>query len=308
MRVRLTQLDGRMPNIALMRLSAWHKARGDEVHFTRTASRDMFEPSYDRVYGSALFGFSKPKLDLFKRGWPEAIVGGTGSGSWDTLESIGVDNAESDLDYSLYPEIDYSIGFLQRGCRLKCKFCVVPQKEGKPRFNQSVWDLWRGEGHPRKLHILDNDFFGVPDWQQNIQDIVQGGFRVCLSQGINVRLISEDGAIALAGIKYRCSKFKRQRIYTAWDNLGDEDIFMRGISRLRTAGIPYKHIMAYMLIGYKKGETLDDIKYRFDKIAGLGILPYPMVYDHQNKLLKRFQRWAVTGLYRTCAFEEYLHE
>lgn len=308
MKVRLTQLDGKLPNVALMRLSRWHKERGDEVYFTRQARRDMFEPDYDRVYGSVLFSFSKPKLDVFRRDWPDAIVGGTGSGNWDTLETLGLDNGESELDYDIYPDTLYSIGFLQRGCRLKCKFCVVPQKEGAPRFNQSVNDLWRGDPYPRKLHILDNDFFGVPEWRRNIQDILDGGFRVCLSQGINVRLIDDEAAEALGLIQYRCSKFKRRRLYTAWDNLGQEKIFMRGIGRLMcVGGIPAHHIMAYMLIGYAKGETLDDIMYRFKKMVDIGIKPYPMVYDPHNKRLKQFQRWAVTGLYRVCSFEEYRH-
>lgn len=305
MRVRLTQLDGKMPNIALMRLSAWHRAQGDEVYYTRRARRDIFEGEYDMVYGSAIFDFSAEKVELFRREFPDAVVGGTGSGSWTTLDDIGVDNLESDIDYA-DQQVDYSMGFLQRGCRLKCKFCVVPRKEGRPRFNQSVNDMWRGEGHPRKLHIMDNDFFGVPEWRRHVEDIREGGFKVCLSQGINVRLIDDEAAAALASIEYRDSKFRKRRLYTAWDNLGQQRIFFGGIERLVRAGIPTKHIMAYMLIGYAKGETMGDIQYRFQAMVSAGIMPYPMVYDIKNKKLRRFQRWVVTGLYRACSFDEYL--
>lgn len=305
MRVRLTQLDGKMPNIALMRLSAWHRAQGDEVYYTRRARRDIFEGEYDMVYGSAIFDFSAEKVELFRREFPGAVVGGTGSGSWTTLDDIGVDNLESDIDYA-DQQVDYSMGFLQRGCRLKCKFCVVPRKEGRPRFNQSVNDMWRGEGHPRKLHIMDNDFFGVPEWRRHVEDIREGGFKVCLSQGINVRLIDDEAAAALASIEYRDSKFRKRRLYTAWDNLGQQRIFFGGIERLVRAGIQTKHIMAYMLIGYAKGETMGDIQYRFQAMVSAGIMPYPMVYDIKNKKLRRFQRWVVTGLYRACSFDEYL--
>lgn len=207
--VRLTQLDGKMPNIALMRLAAWHRRQGHTVHYRRDIGPDLFEPHYDRVYASVLFSFTEKKLAHFRRQWPGAIIGGTGSGNWDTLETIGVDIPESELDYSDFPEIDYSIGFLQRGCRLKCKFCVVPEKEGRPRFNQTIDQLWRGDPHPRKLHILDNDFFGVPEWKRHIADIRRGHYRVCLSQGINVRLIDDRAAEALASIEYRCTDFRR---------------------------------------------------------------------------------------------------
>ena len=293
-----------MPNIALMRLARWHRFRGDEVHCENSLTKTLFEPKrYDRVYASAIFSFSARRLETFRANFPTAICGGTGTESAHTLESV-VGNIPHDLDYSDH-DVDYSIGFLQRGCRLKCGFCVVPTKEGAPRSNQSVGELWRGPPHPRKLHILDNDFFGVPEWRRNIRDIVEGKFRVCLSQGINVRMIDQESSEALASIEYRDTKFQARRLYTAWDNLGHERIFFQGVDRLEAAGIPAKHVMAYMLIGYDPTETWKRIHYRFDKMVARGIRPYPMVYDQGRRDLKRFQRWAVTGLYRVFPFSEY---
>ena len=127
--IRLTQIDGRLPNLALMRLAHWHRARGDAVHFTRSVQRGLFEPAYDRVYGSAIFTHSAGRLARFRQEFPDAVVGGTGSGSWTTLEDV-VDGIPERYDYSLYPDYTASIGFLQRGCRLRCKFCVVPRKGG----------------------------------------------------------------------------------------------------------------------------------------------------------------------------------
>lgn len=306
MNVRLTQIDGKLPNLALMRLASWHRYQGDDVYFTRSVRRDMFEPEYGRVYGSAIFSFSADRVERFRIQFPDAVVGGTGSGNWTTLEDV-VGSIPERYDYSLYPDYKFSIGFLQRGCRLRCKFCVVPKKEGKPKQNMTVAELWRGEGHPKKLHILDNDFFGVPGWQQHIKDINDGGFRICLNQGINVRLIDDEGAEALASIEYRDDQFQQRRIYTAWDNLGDEAIFFRGIDTLERAGIPTKHIMAYMLVGYDPKETWDRIWHRFNTMVARGIKPYPMVYDHRRRDLKAFQRWVVTGLYRSVPWEEYQH-
>jgi hypothetical protein len=304
MNVRLTQLDGALPNLAIMQLASWHRERGDNVHVTRHIDPDLFEPAYDRVYGSVLFDFSGDRLERFRTVWPEAIVGGTGSGSWQTVESyIGED--WGGVDYSGYPDFDASIGFTQRGCRLKCKFCVVPKKEGKNRSAATIAEIWRGPPYPKKLHLLDNDFFGNPDWRERLREIREGKFRVCLSQGINVRLINQEAAEALATIEYRDTKFQRKRLYTAWDNLKDEGVFFRGMDTLERAGIPALNVMAYMLIGYDKAETWERIWHRFNRMVERGIKPYPMVYDRRRKDLCRFQRWVNMGLYRIVPWDEY---
>lgn len=303
MRVRLTHIDGKLPNMALMTLSAHHRDRGDEVHFTKDLTRGLFEPEYDRVYGSAVFAFSRNRLASFMREFPEAVVGGTGSGRTVTVEDV-VGEVDR-LDYSIYPNFPHSIGFTQRGCRLRCKFCVVPTKEGRVRSASTIAGIWRGDPYPRNLVLLDNDFFGNPEWRDRHREIVDGGFRVSLNQGINVRLIDDEAAAALASMEYRDGNFTTRRVYTAWDNLKDEGIFFRGIDRLEGAGIPPSHVMAYMLVGYARDETMDRVMYRFDRMVERGILPYPMVYDRSDRLLRAFQRWAVTGLYRSIPFSEY---
>lgn len=307
MKVRLTQIDGALPNIALMKLAHWHKAQGDDVTVTRHLECDLFEPEYDRVYGSAIFGFSQIRLMRFMRQWPGAIVGGTGTPNVQTVEELIGQDYEH-YDYSGWPDVDYSIGFLQRGCRLACKFCVVPKKEGKPRSANTVEALWRGDPHPRKLHVLDNDFFGNPEWRDRIKEIRDGKFKVCLSQGINTRLIDDEACEALASIEYRDTKFERRRLYTAWDNLKDEGRFFTGVDRLEKAGIPPTNLMTYMLIGYDKNETWERIWHRFNRMVERGVKPYPMVFDRSRKDLVAFQRWVVMGLYRIIPWDEFKHD
>ena len=301
--VRLTQIDGALPNIALMKLAHWHRARGDEVHVTRRIEPDLFEPKYDKVYGSAIFSFSAARVERFMREFPDAELGGTGTASKATVEEIT--GTYEQYDYSGYPAFTESIGFTARGCRLKCKFCVVPAKEGKPRSVNTIADIWRGNGHPKKLHLLDNDFFGQPNWRDRIQEIRAGDFKVCLSQGINVRLINDEAAAALATIEYRNTKFDKRKLYTAWDNLGDEAVFFRGVDTLERAGIPSKHLMAYMLIGFDSAETWKRIWHRFNRMVERGIDPYPMVYNRTRADLLCFQRWVITGLYRFVPWNEY---
>lgn len=309
--VRFTPLDGALPNIAGMKLAHYHRTQGDHFYLERSIERGLFEPVPDIVYGSAIFDFSAERVARFKRAFPTAFVSGTGTArdGGPTVESIiGVGAWEYEhYDYSIYPDFKDSIGFTQRGCRLKCGFCGVPGKEGKPRSLNAIEAIWRGDPHPKRLHLLDNDFFGQPEWRERIREIKDGGFRVCLSQGINIRLINEEAAAALATIEYRNTKFNERKLYTAWDNLKDERIFFRGVDMLERAGIPPKHLMVYMLIGYDPAEDWDRIWHRFKMMVARGIEPYPMVYARRPDLLC-FQRWVITGLYRIIPWDEYERE
>ena len=189
---------------------------------------------------------------------------------------------------------------------MKCSFCVVPKKEGENRSVNRINQIWRGEGHPKQIHLLDNDFFGQSEWIKRADEIIDGGFEVCLNQGINVRLIDQEGANILSKMKYRDDQFKTKRIYTAWDNKGDEKIFFNGIRFLMNAGINPKNIMVYMLCGYWPNETIEDVMYRFEKMKKIGLKPYPMIYDNNNKLLKKFQRWVIRRFHEFVTWEDYL--
>jgi hypothetical protein len=303
MKVRITQLDGRLPNLALMRISAYHRKLGDEVFFSRQAAPDLLEPDYDRVYGSAIFKFSDKKITRFKEAFPNAVLGGTGTFSPITVEALVSDFEE--YDYSIYPKFDASLGFTQRGCRLSCKFCVVPEKEGKNKSVHTIDEIWRGEPYPKHLHLLDNDFFGQEFWHERSREIIDGGFKVCFNQGLNVRLITEEGSELLSQMNYYDDQFKVRRIYTAFDNQKDKKIFFRGVDILEKAGIDPRHLLVYMLIGYAKGETMDDVIWRFNEIKQRGSFPFPMVYDRSRRDLRDFARWAIRGIHNVCSFDEY---
>ena len=309
MKVKLVHIDGRFPNLALMRIGAYYKNRGDEVTFTRSVNRYMYEPEYDLVMGSSIFKFSENRIKKLRSNYPEAIIGGTGTDNW-SLKAEEYIGDSHELDYSFYPEYKNSIGFTQRGCRLKCKFCVVPIKEGKNHQVNSIADIYRGSPYPKNIHLLDNDFFGQPEeyWKARIKELQEGNFKVSFSQGINIRMINEEVAEQLATLNYRDDQFTTKRIYTAWDSIGDENRFFKGVDLLADKGIEPKHIMALMLIGYDKKETWERIWYRFNKIVDRGVLPYPMVYDplQQRRDLKLFQRYAVRRYYKHKTYDEFL--
>lgn len=309
MKIRLTQIDGKFPNLALMKLAHFYRSQGHQVKWTRKVERELDDKDMDLVLGSQIFCFSEPRAKRFKSQFPNAIIKGTGTDDLETVEHfLGIDEYEH-YDYSDYPEFESSIGFTQRGCRLKCSFCVVPKKEGKVKGVSTIADIWRGGKHVKQLHLLDNDFFGQEQWRERAEEIIEGKFKVCLNQGINVRLIHEEGAKYLARMNYRDDQFKTKRIYTAWDNRRDEKVFFNGVDMLLKAGIKPDHIFVYMLCGYWPNEDFqNDVYYRWQKMKDAGLLPYPMIYNNENKDLKKFQRWVVRRYWQISEWEVFKQE
>lgn len=312
MNIRLTQIDGKFPNLALMKLSHFHKAQGDSVVFERSIEKGMFEPEYDIVYGSSIFSTSEKKVHQFISNFPNAIVGGTGVNFTDTVEGVIGQPLYENYDYSIYPDFTGSIGFSQRGYRLKCSFCVVPKKEGKNVESNSIYTIWKGNpiNTKKHIHLLDNDFFGQPNWKEKAQEIIDGDYKVCFNQGINIRLINQEGANMLSKMKFRDDAFKKRRIYTAWDNKRDEKIFMKGIDCLLNAGIKPSEIMVYFLCNYWEKGLTEDVWFRFNQMSEIGLLPYPMIFEKwtATKELKKFQEWVIRGAYHATDFDTYQKE
>lgn len=301
-RVLLLHLDGKIPNIALMRLAHHHRACGDQVELRRADNPRLLEKrlqndldgwnllEWDQVYGSMIFERTRPIGEAILKIRPDAILGGTGWDVTSSLESYGIET--NIQDYSIYPGWRQSIGFTQRGCRLRCSFCVVPRKEGKVKEVQSIWDIWRRPPWPREILLLDNDFFGQPNWAARIYELREGGFRVSFNQGINARMLTDETAEAIASVNYRDDSMQYKRLYTAWDNRKDEHRLFAGLESLVKYGVRPYQIMVYMLIGYWKGETSEDREYRRRRLREFGALPYPMPFVRTKELVG-FQRWVI---------------
>ena len=303
----LLQLDGKLPNLALMRLSAFLKQRGEAIEFRRISSplmleHGLFDEGWTSVYASLIFERTRPIAERLRQIYPSAIIGGTGWDRRTRLEQVGVTTQA--LDYSLYPDYPHSIGFSQRGCRLRCPFCVVPDKEGRVTEERPIAEIWRGDPSPRNVLLLDNDFFGAPQWRERVEELREGRFRVCFSQGINARLLDEESAAALASLRYYDGEFRRRRIYTAWDNRKDETRLFAGLSALVRHGVRPHEILVYMLIGFWPGETHQDRGYRRWKLRQFGCLPYPMPYVRTTELVG-FQRWVVRRADLRMSWDEY---
>jgi hypothetical protein len=290
MRVLLYQLDGKLPNIALMRVAAHHRTQGDDVelrHARHSVQRGLWDQP-DIVYASLIFEKTRPLAQELLRAFPQAIIGGSG---WDesvTVEQHGIKTLRQ--DYSDYPAFRSSIGFSQRGCRLNCHFCKVPRMEGKVRKEQSILNIWRGEPWPKELLLLDNDFFGQKEWRDEIDAIKTNHFKVSFNQGINARMLSDEAAAAIASVDYRADDMTAKRIYTAWDNIGDESPLFRGLNSLTKHGVKPDHICVYMLI--ESTTITHEVLYRQAKLRDFGCRPYPMPMIRTKETVG-FQRWVV---------------
>ena len=204
----------------------------------------------------------------------------------------------------LYPKYTNHIGFSQRGCRLNCSFCVVPQKEGKPRPDLSISQLLSNPNGKDRLVLLDDDFLGHPNCEDVFQELIDRKLKVCFSQGLNIRLITESQAQLLAKTKFYSSKFTNRLVTFAWDRYKDRKTILKGFQRCLDAGIKPSEIQFFVLVGYDT--TKDQDMERIEKIRSLGALPFVMPYNKTDPYQKSLARWVNNrAIFRSVRFDDY---
>jgi len=276
-KIALLDVDSKIPNLALMKLSAWHKAQGDKVEWYSS----LFRNDYDKVYASKIFDFSDGSMLDPDR----MIIGGTG---YDMSKVVYPDAERMSPDYSIY-DYPHNIGFAMRGCRLKCSFCVVPRKEGKARSENRIAELWT-QRDSNFLMLLDNDFFGNPEWSDRIDEIVDLNLKVNFCQGLNIRNLRPEQAQALASVNFRNTKNTAKKVTFAWDDPRHEKLIHKGIKTCVDAGIKPSQMGFYVLIGYQSTE-IEDL-HRVNVLREYGCDPYVMPFDKSDPYQKRFARWV----------------
>lgn len=229
MRIGLHDGDGQtdFPNYALMKISAWHKSIGDAVEWWNPLL------PYDRVYSSKVFTFTPECLYL-----PEnTIKGGTGYGIYDELPPK-IDDMFP--DYSIYPACDYAIGFLTRGCIRKCPWCIVPRKEGSIRTYRSWQEIKRLDS--RDIVFMDNNVLASNWGLAQIHDMIGHNVRVDFNQGLDARLITDDVAEALAGLKW--IRFIRM----SCDTDAMLSVVLEAVELLHRRGVKPYRVFVYLLV------------------------------------------------------------
>lgn len=305
MKVSLIDIDSKIPNLALMKLSAWHKAQGHEVILNSGKA--------DTIYASCVFSWNKHKLDGLMNSM-NIIVGGSGV---DLTKTLPDEVERMKPDYLLYQERypewqGIGFGFLSRGCSRKCKFCIVPQKEGNARVVSSLDDLinpdWKMKWKRPFIVMLDNNFLSLGQWTlDTLDEMTKKGYDICFSQGLDIRLVTPEIAEKLAMVSFWNLKHTCRQVTFAFDDISLESIFRNGISTLLEAGIKKYQIQSFVLCGFNS--TLEEDLYRIDVLRSLGVDPFAMVYRDPNggrdRILKHFARWVNKRLYRVCEFKDY---
>lgn len=298
-KIAVYQVDGtdyqgvRFPNIALMKISSYHKSIGDTVEWYQGL---MFASQYDKIYASKIFSFSE-----YPQVTENMVIGGTGI---DFFNKLPPEIESAGMDWQLYPNIPFHYGFSMKGCRFKCDFCCVPKKEGRPVNYNTIDELLTNPSGGKNLMLLDNDFFGGTNWEQNLERIIELKLKVCFVQGLNIRIISDRQAEKLAQVNYSNSKFNKKYLTFAWDQFRDEKVIIRGIERCNKHGIPCTNMQFFVLIGFDT--TPEQDQYRVEFLRGLGCRPFVMPYDKSNPYQKHYTRYVNNRVvFNSCSWEEY---
>ena len=208
--ILLIDVDGRLPNLALMKLSAYYRSNGQTVWLGKN---DCFLEGPDRVYASTLFYSprSERRNERLRLHYGDRLtLGGTG----DEIASRLPDEVEVlHPDYTLYPELgDRAIGFLTRGCPFACPFCVVPPKEGGPRQVSNLSTMLEG-GRLKKLILLDDNILSHPDADRFLLEMAERDILVNFTQTLDLRLIDQDRARLIRRIRCSNTRFTRRNFH-----------------------------------------------------------------------------------------------
>lgn len=293
------------PNLPLMKISAWHKAKGDEVEFVFPLKH------YDRIYVSKVFGDEYSIMQNACLQADEIIYGGTGFAItvkdgkevFEPTKDIALPEQIEHCypDYSLYPELtkDKAIGFLTRGCPNNCDFCIVTKKEGREAIKVAdLNEFWRGQ---KNIDLLDANLLACKDKMSLLQQLAESGAWVDFKQGLDARFITEEVAHALTKIKIKL-------IHFAFDYMKNEKAIVKGLETYkRVAKTTDNKDIVYILTNYNT--TFDEDMYRIRKVCELGYLPDVRIYRKSTapQILRDLQRWANNRiLFRSCDFLDYV--
>lgn len=287
MKVGLLDVDGHnFPNLALMKISAWHKQQGDEVEIAIPIQ------SYDRVYMAKVFDFTPDENHILQT--KEIIKGGTGYGL-DNKLPLEVENMFP--DYSIYDTKDTAYGFLTRGCPRGCDFCIVGEKEGFKSYKVAdLKNFWNGQKY---IKLLDPNLLASKDSTDLLQQLINSKATIDITQGMDIRLMTDEKA-------YLINQLKIKMIHFAWDNYE-----FKTYEKLKTfrpkLNFDGRRLRVYVLVNYNT--TIDQDLERIYKLRELDYDPYVMIYEkwQSPKRIREMQRWVNNKfIFRSCKkFEDY---
>ena len=273
MNVCLIDVDSKIPNLALMRTSTWHKRHGDRV---KLGYAPLFDDP-DLCYVSKIFDFTDEPQFLPDC---ETVKGGTG---YDLAARLPFPDYDRIMpDYSLYG-CDYAIGRFTRGCPNRCPWCVVPKIDGNEvRHVADLTDFWNGQ---KVVRLLDDNIMADADeFCRDCEQLSKAGVHV-IWEALDIRLVTDETAEALASVKHT-----DKRLHFAWDGHGQDEAVPRGIEILAKHGIKPWRLMFYVLVGFNTSREYD--LYRINTLRGIGAHPFVMPFDKTDRYQKDLARWC----------------
>jgi hypothetical protein len=287
MKIGLLDVDrGKFPNLALMKISSYHKSIGDSVEFAT-----MFE-NYDILYKSKVFTFS-PDDEYYYRA-DKIIEGGTG---YNISSKLPEEIDRIIPDYDLY-NCDHAYGFLTRGCIRRCEWCLVPEKEGQLK---AYMDIDEFIGNKKTAVLMDNNVLASEHGIKQIEKIIDKKIKIDFNQGLDARLIDNAMAKLLSKVKW----LKPLRM--ACDSQSMKEPIKKATELLRKNNCTPKNYFIYTLIK-DIAESLDRIMFLKD----LNLDPYGQPYrDFKNNIeptidQKNLARWVNhKAIFKSVAWENY---
>lgn len=218
----------RFPNLVCMKLSRYHKASGDRVQLIEAPTTDSLL-SFDKVYLSKVFTATEVPNEI--QNAKNVLKGGTGF-FFEKAAPLPEEVEHSFPDYHLYDNwlgrqknaawkhkyTDFSIGYTTRGCFRKCDFCVNKLYDKVVRWSRVSEFLDRSRPY---IGLCDDNMLGCPEWRDILDELQATGKPFCYNQGLDVRLLTEEKAMALRECRYKGS------ITFAFDDIDDAPIITR---------------------------------------------------------------------------------
>jgi hypothetical protein len=203
--ILLIDMDSRLPNLALMRLSAYYKRQGYHI---RLARKEAYDPKVEAAFASSVFNFpvTRNRLQKMHAYYGDSLhCGGSGI---DIDRRLARDIEDTEPDFELYPELeDRAIGFLTRGCPFRCPFCIVPLKEGGTRQVSDLDTLTKGKS--KKLILLDDNLLAHPRSKELLEEMAAKNLQINFNQTLDLKLVDREKAKLLRSIPCTNVKFNR---------------------------------------------------------------------------------------------------
>lgn len=294
MNILLLDVDSKIPNLALMKISAHHKKLGDTIWLN--TPREI----PDKIYASCIFPKNKARCNGMLKMWGDITSEAGGSGI--SLDSRLPDHIEHIMpDYSLYGS-DFSMGYTSRGCNRKCPWCIIPKKEGSIIEHAPIGEFL-APNH-RNLVLLDNNFLASPRWEEKVGELIKLDVKVCFNQGLDIRLINSYSASVISRMKCYDDQFKKRRIYFAYDTPQVGSTVLDGIKILEDAGIKRGWLMFYVLVGFNTSYR-EDLE-RIELLIKEDVMPYVMPFnDRPDSYYPHLERWVNGRFYKIVKWENY---